>query len=319
MVRNDIQHSPRQSNDSSGFALVLVIGIVGVLAVFAAAFSISIRSQTRTVSSIVGMAQAEALADGGVELGAMALLEAVASGKAPETVAPVRVALTCRIADGAMLIVAAEDEAGKIDLNAANELLLAQLLMLFGASDAEAFSLVDAIVDFRDADDLVRVNGAEATEYRDAGLARGPKNALFQTVEELEQVLGLRPQLYVAIKPYLTVHSRRPGIDPAVAPLPVLAAATGLDLASIKALAGNNSAGRSALQIPFNFVSPSNRRAYLVRSTAVTERQSVFRREAIIELVGRLDLPFVTRTWERGFSSDPEPLRSNTSHSANAC
>jgi general secretion pathway protein K len=63
-----------------------------------------------------------------------------------------------------------------------------------GFDPDQAESLADAIADFRDADNLKHLRGAEEPEYRAAGLAWGPKNAPFQTVEELQQVLGAQPR-----------------------------------------------------------------------------------------------------------------------------
>jgi type II secretory pathway component PulK len=81
---------------------------------------------------------------------------------------------------------------------------------LFGSLGIEkdkAQSLADAIADFRDGDNLRRLRGAEAADYRDAGLAWGPKNAPFQAVEELQQVFGVTPELYRRVIPYLSIFS----------------------------------------------------------------------------------------------------------------
>ena len=59
-----------------------------------------------------------------------------------------------------------------------------------------AAALVDAIVDFRDEDDLHCLQGAEDRDYADAGLPRGAKDAAFEAVEELQQVLGMTREIY---------------------------------------------------------------------------------------------------------------------------
>jgi hypothetical protein len=43
---------------------------------------------------------------------------------------------------------------------------------------------------------LWRLRGAAAADYRDAGLAWGPKNAPFQKGEESQQAFGMTPELY---------------------------------------------------------------------------------------------------------------------------
>ena len=79
--------------------------------------------------------------------------------------------------------------------------------MSVGVDPAKAQSLADAIADFRDPDDLPRLHGAEEADYRDAGLAWGPTNAPFQTVEDLQQVLGMTADIYRRVAPDLSVYS----------------------------------------------------------------------------------------------------------------
>ena len=64
----------------------------------------------------------------------------------------------------------AVDESARIDINAAPTPLLKGLLQNVGGLDADAAQhVVDAILDWRDADDLKRPNGAEAPDYRRPG------------------------------------------------------------------------------------------------------------------------------------------------------
>ncbi|MCD9006539.1 general secretion pathway protein GspK [Luteimonas sp. XNQY3] len=117
------------------------------------------------------------------------------------------------------------DETGKVDLNAADGLLLAALLQTTGAEQRVAVQVAGAIVDWRDGDDFVQVTGgAEAADYASAGRPYGAKNAPFESVAEVEQVLGMTPELYEAVAPYLTIHSRLPAPDPQFAAAPVLQA-----------------------------------------------------------------------------------------------
>ena len=76
-----------------------------------------------------------------------------------------------------------------------------------GEPAESATRIAGAIVDWRDEDSLVQVAGkSQDPNYAAAGLAWGAKDAPFETVTELEQVLGMRPALYRALAPYLTVH-----------------------------------------------------------------------------------------------------------------
>ena len=87
-------------------------------------------------------------------------------------------------------------------------------------SDADA--LADALVDYRDEDDLKGLNGAEDPDYEAAGLPWEAKDSAFTDVEELQQVYGMPRWLYQAVLPYITIYSRARGVNPEVAPLQVL-------------------------------------------------------------------------------------------------
>lgn len=117
------------------------------------------------------------------------------------------------------------DETGKVDLNAADGTLIAALLQATGAEPDVALQVAGAIVDWRDGDDFVQITGgAEAADYASAGRPYGAKNAPFESVAEVEQVLGMTPALFEAVSPYLTIYSRLPTPDPQFAAAPVLQA-----------------------------------------------------------------------------------------------
>lgn len=117
------------------------------------------------------------------------------------------------------------DETGKVDLNAADGTLIAALLQASGAEPDMALQVAGAIVDWRDGDDFVQITGgAEAADYASAGRPYGAKNAPFESVAEVEQVLGMTPALFEAVSPYLTIYSRLPSPDPQFAAAPVLQA-----------------------------------------------------------------------------------------------
>jgi len=100
------------------------------------------------------------------------------------------------------------DESGKIDLNTASPELLAHLLLAAGVEPTRASALSAAIVDYRDEDSLLQPGGgAEAGDYRAAGLPYGPKNAPYESVAEVQRVLGMDAVLYQKLAPVLTVYS----------------------------------------------------------------------------------------------------------------
>ena len=153
---------------------------------------------------------------------------------------------------GGALRAAVHGEAGKIDLNTADEELLRGLFRVAtwtgpdgeprSLDGAEADALVDAIRDFADQDDLTRLNGAENRDYLAAGLPWGAKDAAFEAVEELQQVLGVTAPLYHAVAPALTVYTGATGVDARLAPRQVLLALSDAAGGAIGGAAGTASA-----------------------------------------------------------------------------
>ncbi len=149
------------------------------------------------------------------------------------------------------------DENGKIDLNQADPPLLTAFFQLLGTEqdpiDQErAARLASAILDWRDPDSLTQPNGGgEDEDYAAAERPYGAKDASFESVAELEQVLGMTPGLFARAAPHLTVYSGRTRPDPAFATSQVLQA-MGLDAAQVIARrrAWNPGSGDPAPALP---------------------------------------------------------------------
>ena len=128
------------------------------------------------------------------------------------------------------------DENGKVDLNNADAQLLAGLFRALGQSRGDADRVASAILDWRDPDSLTQAaGGAEDADYASAGLPYGAKDAPFEDVAEVQQVLGMTPALYAQAADLLTVYTGRAQPEPAFAAAPVLTA-MGLDAESIIAM-----------------------------------------------------------------------------------
>src|SRR5690606_22186526 len=126
---------------------------------------------------------------------------------------------------GTRVRIEAIDESGKVDLNAADVDLLSRLFVTVGVDQADATAIAAAIADWRDSDDLYQPQGgAEDPSYASAGLPWGAKDAPFDTVAEVEQVLGMTPAIYAKVAPLLTVYSGQARPDPNFAAAEVLQA-----------------------------------------------------------------------------------------------
>lgn len=204
---------------SGGFALVSVLWLIVLLSVMAMGLSYASRQSTQGMISLVGGTQARYLAEGGVQLVIMNLL----SRDSKQRLLADGEKITVELPDG-HVDVTVFDENGKVDINAAREPLLARLFYSLDVEQPVADALADAIADFRDEDDLTRLNGAEDTDYLAAGRPAGAKDAPFTSLEELQQVLGMTPEIYRQVLPHVTLYSGHQGINPEVASLQVLIA-----------------------------------------------------------------------------------------------
>jgi general secretion pathway protein K len=93
----------------------------------------------------------------------------------------------------------------------------------------ERDSIVDAIEDWRDANDTTRTNGAESDDYLKLPVPYRARNGNFQDTDELLQVKGITPEMYWGhedkppLADVLTARSRGT-VNINTAPAPVLSA-----------------------------------------------------------------------------------------------
>jgi general secretion pathway protein K len=203
-----------------GLALVLVLWVLALMTIMAASYALSTQREAALLTHAHERARALALADGGIYY-AMLMLSLPDpkqrwKAEGNEYVWPT---------EGAEVRLRIHDESGKLDLNAAQELTLRTILAAVTGDDEAAGRLTDAIIDWRDPDDLKRMNGAESHEYEAAGLQK-PQNRNFLVLEELRGVLGMTPELYRKLEPLFTTYNGRDGVNPARAPRELLLALT---------------------------------------------------------------------------------------------
>jgi general secretion pathway protein K len=210
----------------SGVALVGVLWLLVLLSLIALNLSTGSRTELQLAGNARLAASARHVAEAGVNWGVWSLMQADTAGwLADGSVRSLEL-------DGVSVEVALFDEQGKIDLNEADPLLLVGLFESVGLSEREALAQADAILDWRDEDELLRPAGAEEEQYRAAGLL-GPANQPFEQVEELRQVLGMSEALYRQVLPMLTLFSNKAEVNPMVAPREVLLALPGIRPESI--------------------------------------------------------------------------------------
>jgi general secretion pathway protein K len=290
-----------------GIALISVLWITGLLAIMAASFASSTRTETRLAHNQEENAKAEALADAGVHRAVFGLLD-----PDPET--------AWRAGDSAHAFslgegdvqVWVEDEDGKIDLNGAPVQLMAGLFLALGLPEEDARRMADRIGDFRDEDSESEPLGAEDEAYFAAGVLQGAADRPFANESELLRVLGMTQSLYERVRPYVTVYSGSEGVDLTRAPRPVLEALPGITPPVVEALLA---AGREV--DPFNliedqqllaefenYIVPSRDLVFTIRALGRTSGGGRFVRQAVVELDPSREQPFLIYAWTRGALPD---------------
>ncbi len=206
-------------NSQHGIALVLVLWALLLLTIVTGSFSLMARMDRLEANTLLSGTQARLSAEAAINLAVLALRD-----PADETRMRADGRLYQQEIDGVLLEVSAIDERGKLDINATDELTLANLFTGHGMELDAAELLAAAVMDWRDEDELERVNGAEEDAYIAAGLEIGPANRPFMMTEELLQVIGMEYELYRKLEPGITVFSRAGEPDPAFAPVEALMA-----------------------------------------------------------------------------------------------
>jgi general secretion pathway protein K len=233
-----MSHGKRLQTEG-GIALLIVLWVLTILMVIVFSFSLMARTETLSVMSFKGGIEKKFLAEAGIQRGLMELFYR-------DVYKDQNVELEGREvwrADGmphevpmgeGHYIVRITDEAGKVDINTASDVVLKNLFVNTGISEEDADGIVDSLNDWKDPDDLHRLNGAESDYYQSLPSPYKAKNAKFDAVEELLLVKGITPDILYGsrekkgIIDFLTVHAKSTKINVNAAPQVVLMAIPGM-------------------------------------------------------------------------------------------
>lgn len=229
-----------RTTSRAGFALSAVLWVITVGAVLAGAAALQGRSASNASRNRVNSERAFWLVEGCVAEARDAI------DRALTTSPPNRLGETWRTLDTAVAALGSaplgcrvrlEAVGSAIDVNGASDALLRKYIGN-SSTAAEADALTDALLDWRDADDSVRVNGAERRWYTDNVLP-GPRNDSLTSIQELAMVrgFGARPDLAA----YLTVEPSRVCLT--TAPAPVLAALPGFTDVTVERVLADRASG----------------------------------------------------------------------------
>lgn len=291
-----------------GLVLVAVLWAVTLLTIMAASFSLTMQRETGLLKNAQARAQGLALADAGVHY-AMLMLRLPdvrkrwrSDGRLYEIGLP-----------GGRVRLRIFDEAGKIDINASQESTLIGILTKLVGNADKAMALSDAILDWRDGDDLKRLHGAEAKDYQAEGRGYAPQNKNFQALEELQMVLGMTPALYRKLEPLLTIYTAQDGINPLKASREALMALPGLDEKTVTdfLLRRRESPTNNPPPLPIPpggiRVTSTADAAYTVFAEARLPEGQSAGLKAVIKRQGRRNAPFAIMSWKQQIPGSSAP------------
>lgn len=325
-----LTHSAHGSWAQQGIALIAVLWVLILLALLAANFTRTTRTGNLLARNLVANAEARALADAGIYRAVLGLLATAPADRVAVDGTTYRMQMP-----GGEVILSLQDEGGKIDLNRAPKAMLIGLFQAVELAEEEAATMVDTILDYRDRDNDRRANGAEDDDYRAAGVAFEAKDAPFEAIEELRQVLGMSGDLYRRVSPAITVYGRGRRVNQATAPPLVLRALPHLgDEKLSERLEERTTRSEKLVQLKTSTDQDANQdttpdttntrqrrrrgaAAVTVRAEAKTTKGAVFIREAIVRTKIRrrrnrdTAVPFEILAWRVGERKIPETVSSD--------
>ncbi len=195
-----------------GAVLIIVLWIIMLLTFLLAAHTNNVKTETRIVRDGIEQIRLRAAAEGVINY--LSLVHTQSGQGLIE-----KSGQTSKLEIGSQAILyRVVPEAAFVSMNAASSDLLEQLLSALAENGEDTESLAAAIIDWRDPDNIVSPNGAEAEEYESFGFDYVPRDGPFQSLEELGRVKGMSRSLLEKLEPYVSVFSNSPVVDLKFAP-----------------------------------------------------------------------------------------------------
>ncbi len=276
-----------QIEDQRGFVLVSVIWIVGLIAVVATAFSITVRSHTLTIGNNLYNAKAEAISDGMVRYLIVQLLGPSSANSIDSNNSG---SSLCSWVDIANVSYRIQDQGGLVDVNTASPILLQKLISGLGVDPVRQTALLDALNTYKAPSSEPNIGPVQNYPSKNYG----PKNQPLISLDELDQVPGFSSEILKRIRPLMTVYSQQTGIDPSRSP------------AGLLKILGSET-------VPVEFTSPSPQKVFSIDVLSELRNGARFHRQAMIAVLGQPDRPFSILSWQPKYEDDPERLHTPNS------
>lgn len=276
----------------NGFALLAVLWAVTVTATLTLAATVVVSDELRAARNRVAATRAIWQAEGCLAR-ARAALESTPGGDAAwDEFGRSWQSLRPAIGDCTVTL---HPTGAALDVNTTSPERLIRLLVAVGLGGASADSLANAILDWRDMDDIARPAGAEAAWYR-AAQAVPPRNGPLKAEAELRLVRGMET---IALADSLL--GTEPGRTPVnLAPLTVIASLPGVGPELVARVADRRRWGQryATLAELGEGLSPPARDLFLARFAELVEVAAVIPEAWLLRVSATDGQPLVTRTIE---------------------
>jgi general secretion pathway protein K len=232
------------ARDERGFALLSVMLVVALLTVVVLELTVAMRLEAAAGRSFRDELLAGHLAEAGIqqalrEIASQAPVQAVGRDGTltfyrviPGSTLPQALPALPRrhvALGGGEFSYTVSDEEARLNLNTTSPVRLGRLLQALGVDRSVRDVVVDSVADWKDADELARVNGAEDDYYLKLPVPYRARNARLQDIAELLQIRGVTRELYAGrdgkpgLAALVSVHGRE-AVNVNTAPAPVLSA-----------------------------------------------------------------------------------------------
>jgi general secretion pathway protein K len=304
LQNNILQDNLNSTSKQSGVVLVIVLWMLSLLIVLATGYSHMVRTEIGLTANLVHYSQAKAIAEAGVWQTVIELLKPRVEQKWKTNGTMYSFVFKQGIVNLNII-----DEAGKISLNTGSPELIHGLIDSIDLPEEDGQALLQSIMDWRDKDDLVRNYGAEDDDYLQNNYNYNAKDGPFNSLDELQLVMGMSIETYNKLKPALTVHSHQSGINLDSAPKEVLLAIPGISETEVeefllaRADINNTQLPDTLIEIDSKYLSRSNERIFTIRSEGIIGKTHA-RLSVVVLMKKYLGKPYAILSWQESQDSN---------------
>jgi general secretion pathway protein K len=193
--------SANQERDH-GFALLIVLWMLVLTSFLVALIAASGRTELRISSNLVANREADAAADGAIYQAIFSLLDPRPESRWRLDGSVHEIAIGDCTVDTRL-----QDEAARINPNLASPALLGALLRVIGRDPQSAQQLASAIGEWIGNTASPRPEAVMLADYRQSGRDYAPPGAPLQSLDELNNIVGMTPATVAAMRPHLSLFA----------------------------------------------------------------------------------------------------------------